>query len=157
MPRNDIIESRTDFIIQCSIVEHNSNVSTTGAGKAGGEGLENSLNNRILRFVSQADLEKYSHGQPVLMSFINDPFYVPVIEKKGLLYIQTFKIRMLAAETMKPINMPGKINLTLHFTPDSSGQVIIDHRSTTAARTLEPNALSVLSGESLPSVSVPAN
>ena len=72
MPRNDIIESRTDFIIQCSIVEHNSNVSTAGAGEGGGEGLENSLNNRILRFVSQADLEKYSHSMSYETSFLSN-------------------------------------------------------------------------------------
>ena len=110
-----------------------------------------------MRFVSQTDLEKYSHGQPVLMSFVNDPFYVPVIEKKGFLYIQTFKIRLLAAETMKPINMPGRINLTLHFTPDVGGQVISDHQSTVSAQTLEPNALPVFASESLPSVSATPN
>jgi hypothetical protein len=147
IPRYDIIQSRTDFIIQCSIVEHNSNVSTSGPGS------EISLNNRILRFVSQADLQKDSHGRPVLMSFANDPFYVPVIEKKGSLYIQSFKIRLLAAETMKPINMEGKINLTLHFTPDVGGQVFIDRRSlTTPARILEPDAPPLVAGESLPSV-----
>jgi hypothetical protein len=151
--RNDIIQSPTDLFIQCSIVEQNSNVSTSAPGKGSGEGSENSSNNRILRFISQAHLQKDSHGGPVLMSFVDDPFYVPVIEKKGSLYIQSFKIRVLAAETMKPINMEGKINLTLHFTPNVGDQVFINRRSTIPAQILESDALPLVPSESIPLVS----
>lgn len=117
IPRNDIIKSQSDFIIQCSIVKHNSNV--VGPWEEGGL---DPLNNRILRFVSQANLQKYSNGQPVRISFDNDLFYVPVrTDSDGDCKTSEtrFRIRVLMAETMKPINMDGKLNLTFHFTPDT--------------------------------------
>jgi len=138
IPRKDIIISRSDFIIQCSIVKHNSNVSGPWM-----DGVLDPINNRTLRFVSQANLEKYSHNQPVHVSFENDLFYVPVIEEENSLDNQKdcestkFRIRVFAVETMKSINIDGWINLTLHFTTDTGSEVSTDRRSTVSKRTIE--------------------